>query len=407
MRLHRFAFACTLALAALAAAHAGTRPFPQHVAYTAGAIKPDNVSQASMDAAVASQYALWKTNYLRTDGGDGTWVQFEKKHDAAVSEGHGYGMVLAAYMDDQATFDDMLRYFLNHPAIDAPNLMAWKQVLQNGQMVDVEGPDSATDGDMDIAYSLLLAHVQWGSNGAHDYLAEARLVMHDVLAHDVSPKKHNLTMGSWATGKDLKYTRPSDFMASHILAYARWDPSNAADWMKVHATIVKAVNDQFTHGSEATGIVPDFMVYANGLWKPTPGKYLETKHDGDYSWNACRTPWRLAVSWLVDGDTSLLAAQQQTTSWIRGLTNGVPTNIKAGYYITNGPNGEAFVHYDDLPFTAPMAVNAMLGGAAAQTWLNTLWASINGGDYGPVRDYYGDAIRMQVMLTVSGNWWTP
>ena len=48
-----------------------------------------------------------------------------------------------------------------------------------------------------------------------------------------------------------------------------------------------------------------------------------------------------------------------------------------------------------------------LGGGAAQGWLNDLWASINGGDYGPVRDYYGDAIRMQVMLTVSGNWWSP
>jgi hypothetical protein len=410
MKLNRLAAACALTLVALSTAYAGTRPFPQHVTYTAGAIKPNNVSQASMDAAVASQYATWKATYLRTDGGDGSWIQYNNK-DSTVSEAHGYGMVLAAYMDDQALFDDMLRYFRNHPDMNAANLMAWKQTLKNGKMVDVQGADSATDGDMDIAYSLLLAHVQWSDvdhNGqSHDYLADARSVMHDILAHDVSPKQHNLTMGSWATGKNLKYTRPSDFMASHILAYARWDPSNTAAWNKVHATIVKAVNDQFTHGSEDTGIVPDFMVYDSGLWKPTPGKYLETRHDGDFYWNSCRTPWRLAVSWLVDGDTSLLAAQQQTASWINASTDGVPTNIKAGYYIANGPNGQTFRHYDDLPFTAPMAVNAMLGGAAAQTWLNSLWTSIDGGDYGPVWDYYGDAIRMQVMLTVSGNWWTP
>ncbi|MFO1336823.1 MAG: glycosyl hydrolase family 8 [Burkholderiaceae bacterium] len=403
----RLLAAALLAAGCCATAAAGTRPFPQHVSYTAGAIQPDDVSQASMDAAVAAQYALWKANYLRSDGGDGQWIQFEKKHDATVSEAHGYGMVLAAYMDDQAVFDEMLRYFHHHPAVGAPHLMAWKQELQNGKMVDVEGPDSATDGDMDIAYSLLLAHVQWGSGGANDYLAEARNVMHDVLAYDVSPKQHNLTMGNWATGKNLKYTRPSDFMASHLLAYARRDPANASAWNQVYATVVKAVNDQFTHGSEATGLVPDFMVYAQGRWKPTPGKYLETKHDGDYSWNACRTPWRLAMSWLVDGRTELLASQQQTAAWVRGATGGVPTNIRAGYYVANGPNGQAFVKYDDLPFTAPMAVNAMLGGAAAQGWLNDLWASINGGDYGPVRDYYGDAIRMQVMLTVSGNWWTP
>jgi endoglucanase len=406
LRWLQVAAALTLSLVAWAGHATGTRPFPQHVTYTAGTIKPNHVSQASMDAAVASQYATWKATYLRTLGGEGTWVKYDKT-DATVSEAHGYGMVLAAYMDDQASFDDLLRYFRHHPAVDAPKLMAWKQKLKNGRMTDVEGPDTATDGDLDIAYALLLAHVQWGSGGAENYLSSALDALHDILAHDVSPKHSNLTMGSWASGSDLKYTRPSDFMASHLLAFARWDPANAARWNQVHATVVQAVNDQFSHGSEATGIVPDFMVIKKGRWQPTPGKYLETQHDGDYSYNACRTPWRLAMSYLVDGRTELLAAQQQTAAWIRATTGGVPTNIRAGYYVANGSNGKAFVGYDDLPFTAPMAVNAMLGGAPAQTWLNSLWTSITGGDYKPVVDYYGDAIRLQVMLTVSGNWWAP
>ncbi len=405
LHLNRWATASLLACA-LATAWAGNRPFPQHVSYTAGAIKPNHVSQTSMDAAVSSQYAQWKAAYLRSDGGDGHWIKYDNTN-STVSEAHGYGMVLAAYMDDQAVFDEMLRYFRNHPTDQSPDLMAWKQTLQNGQMVDVEGVDSATDGDLDVAYSLLLAHVQWGSNGSHNYLAEAKKVMAAILAVDVNPKKYNLTVGSWVSGTDRKYTRPSDFMASHILAFARWDTANTAAWNKVHATIVKAVNDQFTHGSEATGIVPDFMVLKNGLWVPTPGKFLETKHDGDYSYNACRTPWRLAMSWLVDGRTDLLASQQKTAGWIRAKTNGVPTNIDAGYIVLNGTNGQSFRSYDDLPFTAPMAVNAMTGGAGAQTWLNSLWTSINGGDYGAVTDYYGDAIRLQVMLTVSGNWWRP
>jgi len=405
LHLNRWVTAGLLACT-LATAWAGNRPFPQHVTYTAGAIKPSNVTQASMDAAVSSQYAKWKTTYLRSDGGDGNWIKYDNTN-STVSEAHGYGMVLAAYMDDQAAFDEMLRYFRNHPTDQSPDLMAWKQTLQNGQMVDVEGVDSATDGDLDVAYSLLLAHVQWGSNGSHNYLAEAKKVMAAILQWDVNPKKSNLTVGSWVSGTDRKFTRPSDFMASHILAFARWDTANTAAWNKVHASIVKAVNDQFTHGSEATGIVPDFMVLKNGLWVPTPGKFLETKHDGDYSYNACRTPWRLAISWLVDGRTDLLASQQKTASWIRAKTNGVPTNIDAGYIVLNGTNGQSFRSYNDLPFTAPMAVNAMTGGAAAQTWLNSLWTSINGGDYGPVVDYYGDAIRLQVMLTVSGNWWRP
>jgi len=65
------------------------------------------------------------------------------------------------------------------------------------------------------------------------------------------------------------------------------------------------------------------------------------------------------------------------------------------------------VSYDDLAFTGPMAVDAMLGGSAGQGWLNSLWTSITGGDYGTTTDYYGDTLRMQVLIVVSGNWWTP
>jgi endoglucanase len=394
-----------LALTATAAA-AGTRPFPQHVTYTPGVIKPNHVTQVHMDQSVSNLYATWKSSYLRTDGGGGSWIKYDNTN-STVSEAHGYGMVLAAYMDDQPVFDEMLRYFRNHPTDQTADLMAWKQTLQNGQMDDVEGTDSATDGDLDIAYSLLLAHVQWGSNGSHNYLAEARKVMAAILQFDVNPRKNNLTVGSWVSGTDRKYTRPSDFMASHILAFARWDTANSARWTAVHKTMIKAVNDQFNNGSQATGIVPDFMLAKDGRWQPVPGTWLETEHDGDYSYNACRTPWRLAMSYIVDGHKGMLASQQKTASWIRTKTGGVPTNIDAGYYVLNGPNGNNFRNYHDLPFTAPMAVNAMLGGAAGQTWLNSLWTSINGGDYGNVNGYYGDAIRLQVMLTVSGNWWRP
>ena len=41
--------------------------------------------------------------------------------------------------------------------------MAW---AQNQSCQNVSGPDSATDGDLDIAYALLLADRQWAINGA-------------------------------------------------------------------------------------------------------------------------------------------------------------------------------------------------------------------------------------------------
>src|SRR5205823_12728990 len=134
----------------------------------------------------------------------------------------------------------------------------------------------------------------------------------------------------------------------------------------VYDRVSATVNYQFANGSATTGLLPDFMVQSGSNFVPVTGKYLESTHDGDFSYNACRTPWRLAMSYIVDGRTDLLASQQATASWIRAATGGVPTKIRAGYYVRNGTNGNAFATWDDLAFTAPMAVNAMLGGASSQ-----------------------------------------
>jgi hypothetical protein len=371
-----------------------------------GVIKPTHVSQAAMDQAVLNHYAAWKTQYLRSTGGQGVWVKYDGT-DSTVSEAHGWGMVLAAYMGDKAIFDEMHRYFRAHPSGIAAHLMAWKQTLTNGTMVNVEGDASATDGDMDIAYGLLLADAQWGSAGAIDYKAEALLVMRAILANEVNPTAWNLTPGDWAQWSDFDYTRPSDFMTGHLLAFARADTVNSARWLQVYGTVSSAVNHQFANGSQATGLMPDFMVRSGSHFIPVPGTYLEGMHDGDFHYNACRTPWRLAMSYIVEGLTDMLASQQRTATWIAGATGGVPNRIRAGYYITQGAHGSTYADYDDLPFTAPMAVNAMLGGPASQAWLNSLWTSITGGDYPATVDYYGDTIRMQVLMTVSGNWWAP
>jgi endo-1,4-beta-D-glucanase Y len=387
---------------------ATARPFPHHTTYTSGVIKPNNVSQSAMDSKVTSLWNSWKTTYLRTSGGQGTWVKYDNTN-STVSEAHGYGMVLSAYMGDQATFNSMYGYYTKHYSDNGPHLMAWKQTLSGGTMKDVEGADSATDGDLDIAYSLLLAHVQWGDGTGIDYLSAAKTILADILVWDVNQSHWNTNPGDWAhgSGSDDNHTRPSDFMTDHFIAFAKYDTAHTTQWNDVYGEVSKIVNYQFTHGSSATGIVPDFMVLSGSNFVPVSGTYLETKHDGDFDYNACRTPWRLGMSYIVDGRTDMLSAEQKTASWIRGKTGGTPTNVRAGYYIKNGTNGTAYVSYDDLAFTAPMAVNAMLGGSSAQGWLNSLWTSITGGDYGTTNDYYGDTIRMQVLITVSGNWWTP
>lgn len=204
----------------------------------------------------------------------------------------------------------------------------------------------------------------------------------------------------------MRLNRPSDFMTGHMLAFARADTANAAAWRSIHGRIANIIG-QFADGSEATGLVPDFMVKSGTRFVPAPGKVLETRHNSDYYYNACRTPWRLPMSHLNFGNGAMMAALGQQNAWIRQATGGDPSRIKAGYYVLNGPNGTAFKNYSDLPFRAPFAVVAMLGGAPGQEWLNALWDSITGEDFALTTDYFGDSIRLQVLITVSGNWWAP
>lgn len=388
------------------AAEPGRRPFPQHVDLPAGALTPSHVGQAEQDEVVREHYDAWKERYLRTEGGDGAWIKYDDTM-STVSEAHGYGMVLAAYFDDRSTFDSMLDYYLRHPSKHGRHLMAWKQTLRGGRMVDVQGRFSATDGDLDIAYALLLADRQWGSQG-RDYLGSARAVLADILAWDVHPRLMSLNVGDWTHGtRRARYTRSSDFMLGHLLTFARRDPANAARWRQVYRQTRQVVRDQFHHGSERTGLVPDFLVHRGGRWRPVPGRWLETRHDGDFYWNAARTPWRISMSWLSHGRTDLIAPQRTMARWLRKRTDGNPRRIRDGYFVRNGPNGRPIDGNTDLAFTAPMAVNAMAGGPGGQRWVNRLWDEITSPHYPPTTGYYGDAIRLQVLLTVSGNWWAP
>src|SRR5205823_3574698 len=80
-----------------------SRPFPQHTIYATGSIKPALVKQEQLDEAALAFYRNWKTKYLvesRTPGQFYVRVDEEENgrgpRKIAVSEGHGYGMLIVA-----------------------------------------------------------------------------------------------------------------------------------------------------------------------------------------------------------------------------------------------------------------------------------------------------------------------
>jgi endo-1,4-beta-D-glucanase Y len=396
------------------------RPFPQHTVYRAGAIKPTSVSQTQLDADVKRLYDEWKARYLKQNpnASDQYYVFYnlegysDPANAVSSSEGHGYGMlstVLMAGYDANARlyFDGLYRFFKAHGSVNNANLMAWQQVKNSsGQIVDNPdgGNDSATDGDMDIAYALLLADKQWGSTGAINYLAQAKSTIAAILSKDVNSTEWILKLGDWATNSDSTYgkgTRLSDYMLSHLKSFGA--ASGNASWTSVVDKSYVIINQLYTNKSPNTGLMPDFAVYSGGVYVPAPSGFLEGSNDGKYYWNSCRTPWRIPVDNLLTGDTRAVAQLTKLNAWIRTKTSNNPNNIISGYNLSGTViSGES---ENSMAFVAPFAVSAMID-SGNQAWLNSLWTKMAAT---PTSDlaYFDNSIRLLVMITASGNWWAP
>lgn len=395
-------------------------PFPTHNTYTAGVIKPTNVSQATMDQKVKTLYNEWKTKFLATPPNipGTTYVAYNQdqlsdpKNAVSVSEGQGYGMILCAFMaghdpQAQAIFDSMFRYYEAFPSVITAPLMGWQQVLEDGEIIPFPdgGDDSATDGDLDIAFALLLADKQWGSNngpGSINYLAHATTMITAILAGDVNEEVSTLKLGDWVDLDDehfAKATRPSDFALNHLRNFAA--QGDEEEWDSVIDKTYEIIYALYNNFSPQTGLLPDFSEFVDDKYIPARDTFLENPTDGYYSWNACRTPWRIATDYILSGDTRAINQLTTLNSWIRTKTNDIPANIKSGYKL----DGTALVPYGNLAFSAPFAVSAMINGSN-QDWLNDLWTFTSAQPTSSA-NYFDNTLRLLCFIIISGNWWTP
>ncbi|ASO19572.1 endo-1,4-beta-D-glucanase Y [Actinoalloteichus hoggarensis] len=360
-----------------------------------------SADRADQQAAVAEVYEAWKSAFVRNDCRD-EWYQVYSPdaYQPYVAEGQGYGMVITAQMADvdpeaQEIFDGILRYALDHPSALDPDLMAGAQDLS---CTTTGGQDSATDGDMDIAYGLLLADAAWGSDGAVDYHGLAVTRINAIKRSEVHPVTNLMELGDWAhpdwTPQLYWGSRTSDWMLDHFRVFR--EATGDADWDTIrlaHQDLIETLQDDY---APDTGLLPDFVQDTGTDPKPAQGQFLESDTDGYFSWNACRTPWRIGLDALNSGDPRSVAAAQRLDDWIQRSTGGDPDQIGTGYRL----DGTRYRTGSDAAFFAPFAV-AALSNPDSQAWLDALWSKILATDVDPQR-YYAASIQLQVMLILTG-----
>jgi endoglucanase len=379
-------------------------PFPQHVTYIAGTIKPNNVTQTQMDTDVAAYYDTWKAAVVMDAGMSSRSRQMyrikfsDAEPTVTVSEMQGYGMIIVAIMaghdaSAETIYNGLFEFFHEYPSDIDGRLMGYR-IPYTGET------NSAFDGDAAVAYSLLLANKQWGSAGDVDYATEATTLITAIKASTIGPQSRLPMLGDWTDptgGTYNQYTpRTSDFMLAYFKAFRRF--TNDATWDAVINASDAVVGGIQSDYSASTGLQPDFVINANTIAQPAPAGFLEGSHDGHHYYNAGRDPWNLGNYALLNSDAAVKNQLIKIAQWNYTKCGGTVANIKAGWNLAGTTIGNYWTSF----FVAPFAVATMFD-SSKQAFLNSMYAALYNYYEGP----FEDSINLQALITISGNFWDP
>lgn len=308
-------------------------PFPQQ-RFSGNCSYPTNANAESARAA----YTKWKTDLVTRDGAGGfARVRRPDTPDglpnSTVSEGIGYGMILAVFMDDQPLFDDLFRY--SRLWATTTGLMKW-YIDPSGTVAcpgDESGCGAATDADEDMAWALLMADRQWGGKGALDeeYLVHAKRLIDAIYKHQVEAyAPHVLKPGDRWGGSRI--TNPSYFAPAYYRVFAT--VSGNADWLQVidssYAIIEKSLND--ANGNTQNGLVPAWCDSSGVPQPPDPG---DATH---YQYDAARIPFRIGQDYCWFGEPRAKTYLDKVSAFFVAQGAG---GIYDGYALDGTPRPEA------------------------------------------------------------------
>lgn len=379
------------------------KPFPQQINYP-GIIKPNHVTQESLNTSVINYYDYWKEKYIKNDLVslfNGYYVKGEITGDSegfkplGTSEGQGYGMIITVLMagydsNAQVVYNGLIKTVRAFKSSKNPNLMGW--IVADSKKAQGYFP-SATDGDLDIAYSLLLAHKQWGSNGHINYLKEAQYMIKSIKESIVT-NNNRLNLGDWDS-KSTYDTRSSDWMMSHFRAF--YEFTGDQTWLNVIDNLYDIYTQFSNKYSPNTGLISDFVV--KNPPQPAPKKFLnESDYTNEYNYNASRVPLRIIMDYAMYGEKKSKIISDKISTWIQNKTNGDPAKIVNGYQL----NGTNIGDYPTAVFVAPF-IAIGIADDKNQEWINNGWNWMKNKQ----ESYFSDSYNLLTMLFITGNWWRP
>ena len=399
-----------IAITASAASASPSDPFLWPYNQPAGiTFDPSQLSQAWQE---------WKSAQITSNnaGGNGRLrVMGGVDNTSTVSEGQGYGILLASIFDDQTVLDGLWLFTADH--LNARGLMDW-HIGSPGQRL---GTGSATDGDEDIALGLLNAcmkvqHRSWPPSPAGiNYCAQATNLIGAIYQYEIdkaggspaaglptNPGGEVLPGDSWTPVIDYPQgiINLSYFAPGYYTAFGKYTSTQSA-WSAVNARNYAVVNLAQGQPGNCSRLVPNWVRYDGAAqsvaWQPTNYAW--------WSYDAARLAWRVAVdrAWYGSGDAR--ATSNEIGSFFSSVgLNGIGEHSMNGQRTGGGAwpffvaNAAAAIWAADSP--TPVTCGAATGSLkeTRQSAYDRVVATKD-----TPNSYYGNAWRLFAMLLMTGN----
>lgn len=345
------------------------------------------------NADVRIAYARWKETVVTADGAGG-FLRVRKPDSgtvigSTVSEGIGYGMLLAVYMDDQEVFDNLWQYTRLY--LNENGLMHW-EIDPQGRVI---GTGAALDGDEDIAWALVMADRQWGGSGSlqDTYLNYALDLIDAMWTHEIDHGRGEMPLpgDSWQ-GADI--TNISYFAPAYYRVFGEVS-GNVEGWNAVIDRSYEILELSLTeaNGNAENGLVPAWC-NSNGELRAHDGAPLHFQND------STRTPFRIGQDYCYYGEPRARAYLEKITSFYTEV--GVE-NIVDGYELDGTPRPEFSMNGSQAAsFVGPAGVGAMFS-TEHQAFIDDTYAAVASGELTAGTIYYQQSWMALSLLMMSGN----
>lgn len=374
-------------------------PFPHREGYGHGVLPSRDRDKMARD--LQHLYESWKTLYLTTEGcreGEMRVSGGQRYQFGTCSEGTGYGMLISVYMANgqnhaHEEFDGIFRYYCNH-CLPECGLMRWEADRNGKDLSEYVAPD----GDLDVAFALLMAHRQWGSDGKICYLEEGKKLVRNLMAYAVNKPQYVIAREQRNNQGDFSWdhTMSSYQMPAYDRLFAQ--VTGDAEWEKTLAAAYRLF-DYFYRLNPETALAP--YVFDLDTYGPAEGRAYV------FSYDSCRVPWRTALDYLWNGtDETGLAHDypHRNAVWFSKYMESLNWDfdqVSERFSLSGEPMSD---RYSPRNIVAMMAPAAMVD-ETTQELLDKSYDYLSRQE--PTLewpgDYFQDTLVLLGMLTITGN----